>query len=47
MDLNAVNELKKLSENLSLQCSVVVGGTITANDFYEGKTNDVQHVIHF
>ncbi|CAH8516840.1 unnamed protein product [Schistosoma mattheei] len=35
VDLNAVNELKKLSENLSLQCSVVVGGTITANDFYE------------
>ncbi|VDP40667.1 unnamed protein product [Schistosoma curassoni] len=35
VDLNAVNELKKLSENLSSQCSVVVGGTITANDFYE------------
>ncbi|CAH8537136.1 unnamed protein product [Schistosoma margrebowiei] len=35
VDLNAVNELKKLSENLSLQCPVVVGGTITANDFYE------------
>nr|5CYG_A Chain A, Putative uridine phosphorylase [Schistosoma mansoni]5CYG_B Chain B, Putative uridine phosphorylase [Schistosoma mansoni] len=41
VDSNAVNELKKLSENLSLKCSVVVGGTITANDFYEelGRLN--------
>ncbi|TNN19650.1 Uridine phosphorylase 2 [Schistosoma japonicum] len=35
VDINAIHELEKLSKNLLLKCSVVVGGTMSANDFYE------------
>ncbi|CAH8495136.1 unnamed protein product [Schistosoma turkestanicum] len=35
VDTNVVRELKQISEEISISCPVVVGGTISTNDFYE------------
>ncbi|CAH8845977.1 unnamed protein product [Trichobilharzia szidati] len=35
VDVNAANDLKNLAESMKLKCDVVVGATMTANDFYE------------